>query len=45
MRCADSNEVNRGLDAGTTLNRSSLGVLLLMRGGLDIADVWMKTLH
>ena len=22
MRCADSHEVNRGLDAGTTLNRS-----------------------
>ena len=28
-----------GLDTGTTLNRSNLGVLLVMRGGLDIVEV------
>ena len=33
MRCAACGE--GGLDTGTTLNRSSLGVLLVMRGGFD----------
>ena len=33
MRCAACDE--GGLDTGTTLNRSSLGVLLVMRGGFD----------
>ena len=39
MRCAACDEgrfgYSRGLDTDTTLNRSSLGVLLVMRGGFD----------
>ena len=37
MRCAACDE--GGLDTGTTQNRSSLGVLLLMRVGFDIVEV------
>ena len=39
MRCAACDEED--LDTGTTQNRSSLGVLLLMRGGFDTGT----TLH
>ena len=38
-RCAACDERSRGLDTGTTLKRSSLGVLLVMTGGLDIVEV------
>ena len=43
MRCAACDKgrlrYSIGLDTGTTLNRSSLGVLLVMSGGLDVIEV------
>ena len=43
MRCAACDEAR--LDTGTTLIRSIRGVLLVMRGGFDISEVFMERLQ